>query len=214
MFITNICTKYNHFECFDIRNNLFEIQEYFKDSKRIQCLSGRPMVHLQVPSDFITFWHKIRHFHNLSVFDSVENIVSAYEIQIYKESAEHHPQMASQYALAINRQVPEFESIIAKDGKASVEYAMYVLKNQFCEGEYAIAKEAEYSFKYAKYVICGPFPLGEKAIAKDAIYSYFYARNVLKGRFELGENVILSSKFYKDEYIAYFPDCLTNSIGA
>ena len=62
MFITNICTKYKHFECFDIRNNLFEMQEYFKDSKRIQCLSGRPMVHLQVPSDFITFWYKIRHY--------------------------------------------------------------------------------------------------------------------------------------------------------
>ena len=33
MFITNICTKYKHFECFDIRNDLFEMQEYFKDSK-------------------------------------------------------------------------------------------------------------------------------------------------------------------------------------
>ena len=51
MFITNICTKYKHFECFDIRNNLFEMQEYFKDSKRIQCLSGRPMVHLQLKAE-------------------------------------------------------------------------------------------------------------------------------------------------------------------
>ena len=211
MFITNICTKYKHFECFEIRNNLFEMQEYFKDSKRIQCLSGRPMVHLQVPSDFITFWKKIQRFHNIS-FGSIENVVSAYEIQIYKESAEHHPQMASQYAIAINRQVPEFESIIAKDGKASVEYAIHVLKNQFCEGEYAIAKETEYSYWYARVVLNGPFPLGEKAIAKNATYSYYYARNVLKVRFELGENVILSSKFYKDEYIVYFPDCLTNSI--
>ena len=196
MFITNICTKYKHFECFDIRNDLFEMQEYFKDSKRIQCLSGRPMVHLQVPSDFITFWKKIRHFHNLSVFDSIENIVSSYEIQIYKESAEHHPRMASQYAIAINRQVPEFESIIAKDGKASVEYAIHVLKNQFCEGEYAIAKEAKYSFEYAKYVICGPFPLGEKAIAKDADYSFLYAKYILKQRFILGEPTI-----FKDDYV-------------
>jgi hypothetical protein len=196
MFITNICTQYKHFECFNIRNDLFEMQEYFKDSKRIQCLSGRPMVHLQVPSDFITFWKKIQHFHNLSVFDSVENIVSAYEIQIYKESAEHHPRMASQYALAINRQVPELESTIAKDGRASVEYAIHVLKKRFCEGEYAIAKETEYSFEYAKYVICGPFPLGEKAIAKDADYSFLYAKYILKHRFILGEPTI-----FKDDYV-------------
>ena len=202
MFITNICTKYNHFECFDIRNNLFEMQEYFKDSKRVQCLSGRPMVHLQVPSDFITFWKKIQRFHNLSVFDSVENIVSAYEIQIYKESAEHHPQMASQYALAINRQVPEFESIIAKDGKASVEYAIHVLKNRFCEGEYAIAKEAEYSFEYAK--INGPFPLGEKAIAKNADYSLLYAKYILKHRFILGEPAIVKDDYVRLAYTSLF----------
>lgn len=202
MFITNICTKYKHFECFDIRNNLFEMQEYFKDSKRIQCLSGRPMVHLQVPSDFITFWHKIRHFHNLSVFDSVENIVSSYEIQIYKESAVHHPRMASQYAMAINRQVPEFESIIAKDGKASVEYAIHVLKNRFCEGEYAIAKEAEYSFEYAK--INGPFPLGEKAIAKNADYSLLYAKYILKHRFILGEPAIVKDDYVRLAYTSLF----------
>ena len=204
MFITNICTKYNHFECFDIRNNLFEMQEYFKDSKRIQCLSGRPMVHLQVPSDFITFWKKIQRFHNLSVFDSVENIVSAYEIQIYKDAAEHHPRMASQYALAINRQVPEFESIIAKDGKASVEYAIHVLKNQFCEGEYAIAKEAEYSYAYAKTILNGPFPLGEKAIAKDADYSLLYAKYILKHRFILGEPIIFKDVYVRLAYKSIF----------
>ena len=198
MFITNICTKYKHFECFDIRNDLFEMQEYFKDSKRIQCLSGRPMIHLQVPSDFITFWKKIQRFHNIP-FGSIENVVSSYEIQIYKESAEHHPRMASQYALAINRQVPELESIIAKDGRASVEYAIHVLKKRFCEGEYAIAKEVEYSFEYAKYVICGPFPLGEKAISTSPYYSFQYAM-LLKRRFHLGELSISKSNFFKKKY--------------
>jgi hypothetical protein len=123
---------------------------------------------------------KIQHFHNLSVFDSVENIVSAYEIQIYKESAEHHPRIASQYALAINRQVQEFESIIAKDGKASVEYAIHVLKNRFCEGEYAIAKNADYSFLYAKYILKQRFNLGEPIIFKDV-----YVRLAYKSIFNL-----------------------------
>ena len=77
-----------------------------------------------------------------------------------------------------------------------------------------IATSARNACDYAEYVLKGRFELGEEIIAKNATYSYYYARNVLKARFELGENVILSSKFYKTEYIAYFPDCLTNSIGA
>ena len=112
--------------------------------------------------------------------------------QIYKESAEHHPRMASQYALAINRQVPELESIIAKDGRASVEYAIHVLKKRFCEGEYAI------------YVICGPFPLGEKAIAKDADYSFLYAKYILKQRFILGEPIIFKDVYVRLAYTSQF----------
>jgi hypothetical protein len=82
------------------------------------------------------------------------------------------------------------------------------------ELEPLIATSARNACDYAEYVLKGRFELGEEIIAKNATYSYYYARNVLKDRFELGENVILSSKFYKTEYIAYFPDCLTNSIGA
>ena len=77
-----------------------------------------------------------------------------------------------------------------------------------------IATSARNAYEYALYVLKGRFELGEEIIAKNAAYSYYYARNVLKVRFELGENVILSSKFYKDDYIASFPDCLINSIGA
>ena len=99
--------------------------------------------------------------------------------------------------------------------KANPKWAFdYVSKHgKDKELEPIISTSSYHSYLYAKYVLnAQPFPLGEKAIAKNATYSYHYARNVLKARFELGENVILSSKFYKTEYIAYFPDCLTNSI--
>ena len=94
---------------------------------------------------------KIQRFHNIP-FGSIENVVSSYEIQIYKESAEHHPRMASQYALAINRQVPEFESIIAKDGRASVEYAIHVLNGRFELGELTIQHNPEFCAKYIEFL--------------------------------------------------------------
>ena len=124
-----------------------------------------------------------------SMYESYSDYVyslSTYEFNLLKQISCKNAYLATFFAIAIDEQIPELEPLIATSARNACDYAEYVLK--------------------------GRFELGEEIIAKNAAYSYYYARSVLKKRFELGENVILSSKFYKDEYIAYFPDCLTNSI--
>ena len=95
-----------------------------------------------------------------------------------------------------------YESIIAKDGRYSHEYAIYVLNRRFKLGEPAIATNAEYSYYYVYYVLNGRFKLGEKAIAISPFFSYEYAMSVLKDRFELGEySISMRNKFVLNSYI-------------
>ena len=141
-------------------------------------------INCAIPDSYESFWNNA-----LSYYESYSDYVyslSTYEFNLLKQISYKNAYFATFFAFAIDEQIPELEPLIATSAHSAYEYALFVLK--------------------------GRFELGEAIIATDAYCACNYARNVLKVRFELGENVILSSKFYKDEYIAYFPDCLTNSI--
>ncbi len=85
----------------------------------------------------------------------------------------------------------EAEDTIAKDGKASLEYARDVLDGPFPKGEAAIAKDQLDAYEYALCVLRGPFPKGEDIIAKNAFTAHNYAY-LIKRRFPKGEKAILA----------------------
>lgn len=153
-----------------------------------------------ISRDFISFWFNVEQFYKEECNHNIAHNLSEFELQIYKNVAMYNPNLASQYAIAINQQVPEFESVIAKSARASYLYAKHALKNRFYEGEYVISQYSTYSYEYARDVIQGSFELGEPAIANDTHITLLYARHVLKGRFILGESNLCDNPYCKKEY--------------
>ena len=199
MFITEINTQYIRFQRFDLSNLLLKMYDHYINDKKHE-------------PEFHMFWDIIS-----SMYESYSDYVyslSTYEFNLLKQISCKNAYSATRVAIAIDERIPELEPLIATSARNACDYAENVLKGRFELGESAIIKNPGYAVEYARYTLKGRFELGEAIIATDARCSYDYAMYVLKTRFELGENVILSSKFYKDEYIAYFPDCLTNSIRA
>ena len=169
------------------------------NTHKAQSINGR-----LIPRDFISFWFNVEQFYKEECNHNVAHNLSDYELQIYKNVAMYNSNLASQYAIAINRQVPELESVIAKSARASYLYAKLVLKNRFYEGEHAISQYSSYSYEYARDVIQGSFELGEATIANDTNASLLYARDVLKKRFILGESNLCDNPYCKREYERYF----------
>lgn len=99
----------------------------------------------------------------------------------------------------------EREHKIAKDPKAAVEYAIYVLTGRFPEAESTILKDAQAAEKYARAVINGRWKEAEDIIATDGWASYSYATNVIRAPFPKGEDAILkdveSTHFYNEEIL-------------
>ena len=157
-----------------------------------------------IPRDFISFWFNVEQFYKEECKHNIAHNLSEFELQIYKNVAMYNSNLASQYAIAINQQVPELESVIAKSARASYLYAKLVLKNRFYEGEHAISQYSSYSYEYARDVIQGSFELGEPAIANDTNASLLYARDVLKNRFILGESNLCDNPYCKRLYERYF----------
>ena len=202
MFITTISTSFNHFGVFNIRKTLLEMQDFSNtkmNTHKAQSINDR-----LIPRDFISFWFNVEQFYKEECKHNVAQNLSDYELQIYKNVAMYNSNLASQYAIAINRQVPELESVIAKSARASYLYAKLVLKNRFYEGEHAISQYSSYSYEYARDVIQGSFELGEPAIANDTNASLLYARDVLKNRFILGESNLCDNPYCKRLYERYF----------
>ena len=198
MFITTISTSYKHFGVFNIRKTLLEMQDFSNtkmNTHKAQSINDR-----LIPRDFISFWFNIEQFYKEDCKHNVAHNLSDYELQIYKNVAMYNSNLASQYAIAINQQVPEFESVIAKSARASYLYAKLVLKDRFYEGEHVISQYSTYSYEYARDVIQGSFELGEPAIANDTHITLLYARHVLKGRFILGESNLCDNPYCKREY--------------
>ena len=65
-------------------------------------------------------------------------------------------------------------SLELTDPSQALQYAIYVIKDQWPEGEAAIATDPDWAYQYAKYVIKGRFPEAEEAIAKDPTRSKDY----------------------------------------
>lgn len=202
MFITTISTSYKRFGVFNIRKTLLEMQDFFNtkmNTHKAQLINDR-----LIPRDFISFWFNIEQFYKEECKHNVAQNLSDYELQIYKNVAMYNSNLASQYAIAINQQVPELESVIAKSARASCLYAKLVLKDRFYEGEHVISQYSSYSYEYARDVIHGSFELGEPVIANDTHASLLYARYVLKNRFILGESNLCDNPYCKREYERYF----------
>lgn len=202
MFITTISTSYKHFGVFNIRKTLLEMQDFSNtkmNTHKAQSINDR-----LIPRDFISFWFNIEQFYKEDCKHNVAHNLSEFELQIYKNVAMYNSNLASQYAIAINQQVPEFESVIAKSARASYLYAKLVLKDRFYEGEHVISQYSTYSYEYARDVIQGSFELGEPAIANDTHITLLYARHVLKGRFILGESNLCDNPYCKREYERIF----------
>ena len=111
-------------------------------------------------------------------------------------------ELAVHYALYIldGKRFTEAEDEIAKDTKASYDYAVEVLKGPFKKGEATIARNPAYAVNYAADVVKGKFPLGEPLIANDAYWLTQYAVKALKRRFPAGENKILANYRYDNIY--------------
>ena len=202
MFITTISTSYKHFGVFNIRKTLLEMQDFSNtkmNTHKAQSINDR-----LIPRDFISFWFNVKQFYIEECKHNVAQNLSDYELQIYKNVAMYNSNLASQYAIAINRQVPELESVIAKSARASYSYAKLVLKDRFYEGEHVISQYSSYSYEYARDVIHGSFEMGEPAIANDTNASLLYARDVLKNRFILGESNLCDNPYCKRVYERIF----------
>ena len=202
MFITTISTSYKHFGVFNIRKTLLEMQDFSNtkmNTHKAQSINDR-----LIPRDFISFWFNVEQFYKEECKHNVAQNLSDYELQIYKNVAMYNSNLASQYAIAINRQVPEFESVIAKSARASYLYAKLVLKNRFYEGEHVISQYSSYSYEYARDVIQGSFELGEPTIANDSYTALLYAKYVLKHRFILCESNLYDYPYCKREYERIF----------
>ena len=202
MFITTISTSCKHFGVFNIRKTLLEMQDFSNtkmNTHKAQSINDR-----LIPRDFISFWFNVEQFYKEECKHNVAQNLSDYELQIYKNVAMYNSNLASQYAIAINRQVPEFESVIAKSARASYLYAKLVLKNRFYEGEHVISQYSSYSYEYARDVIQGSFELGEATIANDSYTALLYAKIVLKNRFILGESNLCDNPYCKREYERIF----------
>lgn len=156
-----------------------------------------------LPWNFENFWICVESFYKES-WQGIAHNFSNYELQLYKNAAIHNSKLACQYAIALDQQMSELESIIAKDAEYSYYYAKFVLKDRFILGEYAISQNSYYSYLYAEYVLNGQFEMGEEAIARDADASFCYAKYVLKSRFILGEPAICSVPFIKHDYETIF----------
>jgi hypothetical protein len=202
MFITTISTSCKHFGVFNIRKTLLEMQDFYNtkmNTHKTQSINDR-----LIPRDFISFWFNVEQFYKEECKHNIAQNLSDYELQIYKNVAMYNSNLASQYAIAINRQVPELESVIAKSACASYLYAKLVLKDRFYEGEYVISQYSSYSHEYARDVIHGSFELGEPVIANDSYISLLYARDVLKNRFILGESNLCDNPYCKRVYERIF----------
>ena len=202
MFITTISTSCKHFGVFNIRKTLLEMQDFSNtkmNTHKTQSINDR-----LIPRDFISFWFSVEQFYKEECKHNVAQNLSEFELQIYKNAAMYNSNLASQYAIAINQQVPELESVIAKSARASYSYAKLVLKDRFYEGEHVISQYSSYSYEYARDVIHGSFEMGEPAIANDTNASLLYARDVLKNRFILGESNLCDNPYCKRLYERYF----------
>ena len=197
MFIATINTQYIRFQRFDLSNLLLKMYDHYINDKKHE-------------PEFHMFWDIISNMYG-DYSDYIDSL-SAYEFNLLKQVSYKNAYYATRFAIAIDERIPELEPLIAASSRAACDYAEYVLKGRFELGEKAIAINSNNSYIYARYALKDKFPEGEKAIAKNAQTSYYYAVYVLKTRFELGENVILSSKYYKDDYITSFPDCLITSV--
>lgn len=202
MFITTISTSCKHFGVFNIRKTLLEMQDFSNtkmNTHKAQSINDR-----LIPRDFISFWFNVEQFYNEECKHNIAHNLSEFELQIYKNVAMYNSNLASQYAIAINQQVPELESVIAKSARASYLYAKLVLKNRFYEGEHVISQYSSYSYDYARDVIHGAFEMGEATIANDSYTSLLYARDVLKNRFILGESNLYDNPYCKRVYERIF----------
>lgn len=202
MFITTISTSCKHFGVFNIRKTLLEMQNFSNtkmNTHKAQLINDR-----LIPRDFISFWFNVKQFYKEECNHNIAHNLSEFELQIYKNVAMYNSNLASQYAIAINQQVPELESVIAKSARASYLYAKLVLKDRFYEGEHVISQYSSYSYEYARDVIHGSFELGEPVIANDTNASLLYATDVLKNRFILGESNLCDNPYCKREYERYF----------
>ena len=198
MFITTISTSCKHFGVFNIRKTLLEMQDFSNtkmNTHKAQLINDR-----LIPRDFISFWFNVEQFYKEECKHNVAQNLSEFELQIYKNVAMYNSNLASQYAIAINQQVPELESVIAKSARASYLYAKLVLKNRFYEGEHVISQYSSYSYDYARDVIHGAFEMGEATIANDSYTALLYAKYVLKHRFILCESNLYDYPYCKREY--------------
>lgn len=180
MFVFKISSKLKHFETFNFRNTMFEMQEFFKPGQII----------IKIPNRFSTFWKDmLSHYEpdwTLGVefkFSSLDiskilKYLTSYELNILKEISFCNPILAMNYVCAIQQPTPELEPILIIDALVACSYACDILQSRF--------------------------ELGEQIISKCSVSSYLYAKYALDNRFELGEPTIMMDHYYKGLYEEYF----------
>ena len=112
-----------------------------------------------------------------------------------------NPEAVSDFAKLIQKRIPKWEHIVAKDARWAYHYALVVGKFEL--GEPSISKNLEYACYYAEYVLNGAFPAAEKIIAKNAEEASYYAICITGKRFFKAEKIIKNSK-HKLQYEEYF----------
>lgn len=123
MFITKIISIYKHFDFFNIRKMMFEMQEFVKHNKTENC---------ELPKTYYTFCN-LRLFKPDYKFDSnasnrrVAKQLSNYELSMLKDISFNNSNMALKYAYVLQQPVPELESIIAQKSDTAALYACDIL---------------------------------------------------------------------------------------
>lgn len=134
------------------------------------------------------------------------------------------PEYLYNYAIYLNRRVPEAEHYIMKDPEYALLYAKNIIKGRWIEAEPYIFENNDYtvsymeslsssdrkslestilrspslSYLYAKNILYDRWSDAESIIIKDPESAYSYAKNILKGRWYEAEPYIM-----KDPYSAY-----------
>lgn len=132
--------------------------------------------------------------------DELEEMNRA-EVEFLESIIARDPRASLDYARRVlHRPFEAGEVAIAQDARASLEYALHVVGDRFFAGEPVIAQHPRAAVKYALSVMHEPWAEAEPAIATDPFAALEYAESVLFGRFEAGEPAINSNKHTRERY--------------
>jgi hypothetical protein len=113
--------------------------------------------------------------------------------------------------LAVRKKITieEIEQEIAKNPKASVNYACNIIATRFPEGEKLISQDASLAFEYLTKHISKRWPEAEPAIAKDKFiaisYIQYYSKYKIE-RFKLAEPTLFKDDTSREKYIGMMFD--------